>query len=218
MYHSVAVTTEGDLYTWGRGQYGVLGNGSNALSLLPLLNDEMKAVTDESGDRISKIDAADEFTGALTEQGELFVWGKNERGQLGLGSGIGIDMVESESFPVSLGFDGRRVRDFHCGQNTMIVQLEDGSIYKTGLKLDYTPKHIDLDDNFDGSSTMLACGRKHYVIANQHDQMLAWGDVFKEKTSTQTAGFKMYFGKDLFNGQRLRQLSMKYGIYGALLE
>ena len=25
MYHTVAVTTEGDLYSWGRGLYGVLG-------------------------------------------------------------------------------------------------------------------------------------------------------------------------------------------------
>ena len=32
--------------------------------------------------------------------GSYWVWGKNDRGQLGLGSGIGIDMVESESQPV----------------------------------------------------------------------------------------------------------------------
>ncbi len=29
MYHTGALTAEGDLYTWGRGLYGVLGNGSN---------------------------------------------------------------------------------------------------------------------------------------------------------------------------------------------
>ena len=29
MYHTCALTTDDDLYTWGRGLYGVLGNGSN---------------------------------------------------------------------------------------------------------------------------------------------------------------------------------------------
>lgn len=29
MYHTGALTESGDLYTWGRGLYGVLGNGSN---------------------------------------------------------------------------------------------------------------------------------------------------------------------------------------------
>ena len=28
-YHCVAVTDDGYLYNWGRGLYGVLGNGSN---------------------------------------------------------------------------------------------------------------------------------------------------------------------------------------------
>jgi len=28
MYHSIAVTTKGDLYCWGRGEHGVLGLGS----------------------------------------------------------------------------------------------------------------------------------------------------------------------------------------------
>jgi alpha-tubulin suppressor-like RCC1 family protein len=29
LYHCNALTESGDLYTWGRGLYGVLGNGSN---------------------------------------------------------------------------------------------------------------------------------------------------------------------------------------------
>jgi alpha-tubulin suppressor-like RCC1 family protein len=29
LYHCNAMTESGDLYTWGRGLYGVLGNGSN---------------------------------------------------------------------------------------------------------------------------------------------------------------------------------------------
>lgn len=41
LYHTVALTTEGDVYSWGRGLYGVLGNASNQYSLIPELNDEL---------------------------------------------------------------------------------------------------------------------------------------------------------------------------------
>lgn len=41
-YHCVAVTKDQKLYSWGRGLYGVLGNGSNRESLTPLLNEEFE--------------------------------------------------------------------------------------------------------------------------------------------------------------------------------
>jgi hypothetical protein len=48
--------------------------------------------------------------------------------------------------------------------------------------------------------------------------MLAWGNVFKEKPVKQSEGFGLYFGDDLFNGGSIKYLSMKYSIYGALVE
>jgi len=33
------------------------------------------------------------------KDGSYYVWGKNDRGQFGIGNSIGIDMVESESVP-----------------------------------------------------------------------------------------------------------------------
>lgn len=95
------------------------------------------------------MDSADEYTGLLMKDGSLWVWGKNDRGQLGVGSGIGIDMVESENVPVNIPVDsGKRIRDFHTGMNTMLIQDEDGGIFKTGLKLDYSPKQIKLIEEF----------------------------------------------------------------------
>ena len=38
------------LYVWGRGLYGVLGNGSNNYSLLPELNEEFEIIKNESKD------------------------------------------------------------------------------------------------------------------------------------------------------------------------
>jgi alpha-tubulin suppressor-like RCC1 family protein len=38
--HTVALCDNGQVYTWGQGLYGVLGNGNNSPSLPPLLNEE----------------------------------------------------------------------------------------------------------------------------------------------------------------------------------
>lgn len=79
----------------------MLGNGSNSYSLEPELNEELDILRKEEGEvkTIAQIDSADEYTGVLIQDGSYRVWGKKDRGQLGLGSGIGIDMVESESQP-----------------------------------------------------------------------------------------------------------------------
>lgn len=47
LYHTVALTTTGDIYTWGRGLYGVLGNGSNQYSLIPELSEEIRSIQAE---------------------------------------------------------------------------------------------------------------------------------------------------------------------------
>lgn len=222
MYHTNALTTTGELYSWGRGLYGVLGNGSNNYALEPELNEELDLLRKEEpeGKQILKVDSADEYTGVLMRDGSFFVWGKNDRGQLGVGSGIGIDMVESESVPVQIVTeDGSPVKDFHTGMNTMLIQSDKGDIYKTGLKLDYSPKKISLPEEFEGDTIRgLTCGRRHYALWNQNNQMLVWGNVLKEKAQKEVDGFGLYFGDSLFEGGRIKQLSMKYGIFGALVE
>ena len=115
------------------------------------------------------------------------MWGKNDRGQMGVGTGIGIDMVESENVPVQItptdsNNKSHTVKSFHAGQNTMLIQDEEGNIYKTGLRLDYSPKHLTFFQEFDKNDVQeLSCGRKHYVILNKHNQMMVWGNVFKDK-------------------------------------
>jgi len=53
---------------------------------------------------IKKLSSADEYSGVLTSEGLLYTWGKNDRGQMGVGDGIGIDLVESESIPKEIDF------------------------------------------------------------------------------------------------------------------
>jgi hypothetical protein len=47
---------------------------------------------------------------------------------------------------------------------------------------------------------------------------MVWGGVFKEKPEKEVDGFGLYYGSSLFGSGNIRQLSMKYGIFGALIE
>lgn len=105
MYHSAALTEDGDLYTWGRGNFGVLGNGDNSYSLEPQLNEDVKILREEGIEAI-KIDAADDYSSILMSNGEVYGFGKNDKGQIGCNSGIGIDFQESIPVPTPFEFDG----------------------------------------------------------------------------------------------------------------
>jgi len=48
--------------------------------------------------------AADNYTAAVLNDGTIHTWGMNDRGQMGVGAGVGMDLVESESNPTELDF------------------------------------------------------------------------------------------------------------------
>lgn len=66
-YHSVALSEEGDIYTWGRGAYGTLGTGKKSPSNTPAIIEDVKSYRKEDpNNEVIRIDAADYFTAALT--------------------------------------------------------------------------------------------------------------------------------------------------------
>lgn len=103
-----------------------------------------------------QIAAADHYSAAVLKDGSIYTWGMNDRGQMGVGSGNGLDMVESESIPKQLDFSSSFpqgatsnepviIDQVQCGQNTMIMRDHLNRIFKTGLKIDYSPKLVRFD-------------------------------------------------------------------------
>lgn len=79
--HVLALKQNGDLYSWGRNNKGQVGDGTN--------NDKSTPVKIGSSTWIM-VSAGDLFSAAITYQtqyqGDLFTWGYNINGQLGLGN------------------------------------------------------------------------------------------------------------------------------------
>lgn len=75
-----AVTSEGSLWVWGSNSGGQLGNGTTTTSAIttPI------QVTGLAG--VTQIAVGGEFMIAMTSDGSVWAWGKNETGQLGDGT------------------------------------------------------------------------------------------------------------------------------------
>lgn len=96
--HSAALSTAGDAYGWGRNLGGQLGDGTTTQRLGPA------AAAMPSGISFSQVSAGPAFTLALTAAGDGYAWGRNIRGELGIGSfssspvPVAMDMPSGVSF------------------------------------------------------------------------------------------------------------------------
>jgi alpha-tubulin suppressor-like RCC1 family protein len=79
--HNLALSTKGNVYSWGNGEYGQLGHGLMGLGVAfatPRLILEGKQVAQVAAGRYHSL--------ALTSAGIMYSWGCGENGQLGLDS------------------------------------------------------------------------------------------------------------------------------------
>ena len=85
---------------------------------------------------------------------------------MGTGSGNGMDLIDSENVPTLLNFENNaKITELSCGENTAIFKDSNGKIYRTGLKLNYTPAAFIIQAEYKlGKITRLFCGRKHYTL------------------------------------------------------
>ncbi|KAL0390772.1 UNVERIFIED_CONTAM: PH, RCC1 and FYVE domains-containing protein 1 [Sesamum calycinum] len=79
-YHSCAVTLSGDLYTWGEGNFGLLGHGNEVSHWVPKrVNGPLEGI------HVSSISCGPWHTAVVTSAGQLFTFGDGTFGVLGHG-------------------------------------------------------------------------------------------------------------------------------------
>ena len=80
-FHSMALTTSGELYTWGNGRRGQLGHGGKDDEAVPRIVEGVVGGTVVVG-----MSGGDIHSLAITEEGRVLVFGKAADGRLGLGA------------------------------------------------------------------------------------------------------------------------------------
>ena len=78
--HTLAITPDGTLYTWGYNNRGQLGNGGTANRNVPTLTSLGTSV------KFKAVAAGRNFSAAIAEDDQLYTWGWNNEGQLGIGA------------------------------------------------------------------------------------------------------------------------------------
>ena len=80
--HSLALTADGAVWSWGSGHAGVLGHGDEQDQLLP------KKVEALAGQRVVAVSAGGHHSIAVSADGDVFTWGAGEGGCLGHGEDL----------------------------------------------------------------------------------------------------------------------------------
>ncbi|RWS12697.1 E3 ubiquitin-protein ligase HERC2-like protein [Dinothrombium tinctorium] len=121
--HSLALTADGKVFSWGEGEDGKLGHGNKATCIHPKLIDGFK------NKRIREVACGSSHSAAITTNGELFTWGLGEYGRLGHGDNI------TQLLPKQVkAFEGRKVVQVACGSRDAqtLALTEDYCVWSWG--------------------------------------------------------------------------------------
>ena len=175
-HHTVALKNDSTVWAWGLNSSGQLDDGTMTVSNIPVL------VSGLTGIKITAIAAGDLHTVALTSDGNVLAWGKNDHGQLGDGTPtlysnipvqVGGSSPLTDVITISAGFfntvalkNGGTV--WAWGSNSS-GEVGDGTIIERN-----TPVQVG------GSSpladvTAIAAGEFHTVALKSNGTVWAWG-------------------------------------------
>lgn len=171
--HMTVLTTEGEVLTCGSGSYGRLGNlGGSEVQLFLEPVDHFQ--TDGNDILISDIAQGHAFTLALSEEGIVYAWGRNDKGQMGDGGGLLVDMYALESSPVVVGgaLEGQKVVKISAGNAHCACVTEDGELYFWGMHVYMEPTHMDL---LGEKCVDVECGHDYTMALTERGELFTFG-------------------------------------------
>ncbi|KAF3508820.1 hypothetical protein F2Q69_00004960 [Brassica cretica] len=172
--HTVAYSeSRKEVYSWGWGDFGRLGHGNSSDLFTPL---PIKAL---HGIRIKQIACGDSHCLAVTMDGEVQSWGRNQNGQLGLGD------TEDSLVPQKIrAFEGIRIKMVAAGAEHTAAVTEDGDLYGWGWG---RYGNLGLGDRNDRlvpervtsasgeKMSMVACGWRHTIAVSYSGALYTYG-------------------------------------------
>lgn len=185
--HTMVLTADGRLYSAGKGEHGRLGRGDIDDSLefeeMDFFFHSNDSVLNPSGGatRIVKIDCGDNFSGALSQDGELWIWGRNDYGQLGQGVEACLSSSASSSYPRlirTLPLEGHRIVDFECGRHHLVALTSAGVIYEWGNRKHLEPCPLTLPSRYEAGIKNLqrvVAGDGISFALTAEGRVYAWG-------------------------------------------
>jgi len=178
-HHTLALDADGKVYAWGRGQNGVTGlmskpiEGFSSSYLAPQLIEFFQ----QNKIKISFISAGSNHSGAISDKGVLYTWGKNDAGQTG-GSSVSLDMYACDPIPIQPNnLTGETIRHFAAGVAGSICVNDNHEVKDWGDKRYNQPELVrgDNDSFLSVNIVQVAAGNKFFAAVDDEGRLFTWG-------------------------------------------
>lgn len=120
--NSAVIDKDGNLYTFGSGEFGNLGTTAYSLDM-PCATVPHKICTN-----VHKICVGTFHSLLIDKDGSLFSWGRASKGQLGHGA----DRRSNQGMPVRVDSMKEKTTDVACGRSFSLCLTEKGDVYSFG--------------------------------------------------------------------------------------
>ena len=203
--HTVALSVEGHVYTWGFGSHGRLGHDDTEDLWAPRLVEPGLF----GGEKVVFVAAGGDHTVAVTTGGRLYTWGQGWHGQLGHGD-TGNRLVPTLVGPGAFG--GSAVVMAACGSFHTLVVTHDGALWACGRGFNGL---LGLSDDgvrhafervgageFGGARVVAAASGEHHLAAVTEDGAL-WTRVMGDDGRLGLGGEERRWAQTLLAGAGL---------------
>ncbi len=175
-----ALMESGDVYCWGSGAYGKMGNGEPYNGWSEWVNTEMQLVSLPVGLSALSVSIAHDHVCSIVDNGDIYCWGRGEDGQLGQGSisnrnlPVRVDMpTQSPAISISAGdFSTCAItRDgmAYCWGKNDDGQLGNGS---TSIR-ETTPVEVLFPSG--RTPVSISIGETHACALMDNGKVMCWG-------------------------------------------
>ncbi|XP_072172142.1 secretion-regulating guanine nucleotide exchange factor-like [Diadema setosum] len=202
--HTLAVSTDGRLWTWGAGKKGQLGWVDNTKRVPHQYNRpvHISVKEDDLEVRFVQVAAGAYHSAALSDMGVVYMWGCNKWSQLAQPK-LPQPVPTPQRLDPAL-FDGFRIKALHSGWTHTLAVTEGDSVYTWGRN-DYgqlgrpavkmmtngsagcekgtSPTaaaapdccHVPTEISILHNAIQIACGAEHNLAITRDHKLLAWG-------------------------------------------
>ncbi|KAG7575888.1 Ankyrin repeat [Arabidopsis thaliana x Arabidopsis arenosa] len=180
-FHSVAISSHGEVYTWGFGRGGRLGHpefdihSGQAAVITP-----RQVISGLGSRRVKAVAAAKHHTVIATEGGDVYTWGSNREGQLGYTS------VDTQATPRKVTSLKAKIVAVSAANKHTAVVSECGEVFTWGCNKEgqlgygtsnsasnYSPRLVDY---LKGKLfTAIASSKYHTLVLRNDGEVYTWG-------------------------------------------
>lgn len=150
--HAVLLTSDGTVYSWGSGSHGQLGHGALTSQ------EEPQVVEAVWGVPIRAVSAGNWHSASVSAGGDLYMWGWNESGQLGL---------------PSRGLEEEKRRRKSSGNTEQPINEDEKKEADVFISIQAFPALVDVPYVSEISS--ISCGSRHTAAVTGTGDLYTWG-------------------------------------------